>query len=129
MPRFTITTEHVFAASHAIRLGDDDLEPLHGHNWPVCVTIGSNHLDALDCVMDFHQLHSLVEAVLAPWHNTHLNNQPPFSDGRGGLAINPTAERIVQHIATAVEAKLPEHIVLVRVTLGEAPGCTAAYTP
>ncbi len=121
---FKITTESIFPASHALQLPDGSMEPTHGHNWPVWVTVASGQLDAMDCVMDFHELERLVEQTIAPFRNRHLNDVPPFVNG-----TNPSAERVAEHIAQAVTAGLPAHVALIEVRVGEAPGCTAAYQP
>ncbi len=122
---FEITIEKVFSASHALRLPGGGLEPLHGHDWDVRVTVGSAGLDALQTVMDFHVLEREVDAVLAPWRNRHLNEVEPFADE----AWNPSAERVAQWIGSRVAAGLPEGVSLVSVAVGEAPGCTAVYRP
>lgn len=120
--RYQITIEKVFAASHALRLPDGSLEPVHGHNWPVRVTVAADQLDAMDCVMDFHELERVVDGIIAPFHSRHLNDVPPFSEG-----TNPSAERVAEHIGTAVAAALPAGVVVVEASVGEAPGCTAIY--
>lgn len=119
---YQITIEKVFAASHALRLPDGSYEPTHGHNWPVRVTVGSDQLDAMDCVMDFHELERIVDGILAPFQTAHLNDVPPFSQG-----INPSAERVAEHVGQAVAAELPGHVKLIEASVGEAPGCTAVY--
>jgi len=122
---YQITIEKVFAASHALRLPDGSYEPTHGHNWPVRITVGAEQLDAMDCVMDFHALERIVDDILAPFQSAHLNDVPPFSqDSRG---INPSAERVAEHIGRCVAAKLPGHVALIEASVGEAPGCTAVY--
>ena len=120
---YEITIDRSFAASHALRLPDDTLEPVHGHDWPVTVTVAADRLDAMQTVMDFHELEPLVDAAIKPWHNRHLNDCPPFDTGE----INPSAERVAEHIARHVAAGLPEHVTLTSVTVGEAPGCKATY--
>ena len=132
MPRYEITTDAVFSAAHALRLPDGSLEPLHGHDWRVAVTVASDRLDAMDTVMDFHQLEAAVEAVVGPWRNRCLNDVEPFGVERGGeveLTVNPSAERVAERIGVAVAAGLSEGVRLVRVDVGEAPGCTARYLP
>ena len=47
---YAITIETTFAAAHAIRLPDDSLETLHGHDWRVWVTIQRPQLDAIETV-------------------------------------------------------------------------------
>lgn len=122
---FEITVEKVFAASHAIRLPDGSLEPMHGHNWPVRVTVASEALDDIETVMDFHELERLIDGVLEPWHNRHLNDAAPFADGK----INPTAERVAWWIGEEVARQLPGNVTLHSAAVGEAPGCTATYLP
>ena len=125
MPTYRITIEAVFTASHALRLPDGSYEPTHSHDWPAFVTVQSDTLDAMDCVMDFHELEQIVAGVLAPWHNQHLNDVPPFA----GEAINPSAERVAEQIALAAAKRLPDGVMLHEVRLGEAVGCTANYRP
>src|SRR3569623_3550782 len=84
---FSTSTTREFAAAHALRLYDGALEPLLGHNWRVEVTVRAERLDAIGVVMDFHELERLVDAVVVPWHNRHLNEVPPFNVG-GEMVIN-----------------------------------------
>ena len=125
MPTYRITTEAVFTASHALRLPDGSYEPTHSHDWPVAVTVESEKLDAMACVMDFHELEKIVAAVIKPWRGKHLNDVPPFA----GEAINPSAERVAEQIAVAVAAELPKGVSLAEARIGEAKGCTAVYRP
>lgn len=125
MPTYQITIEKSFTASHALHLADGSYEPIHRHDWPVAVTVTSNQLDAMACVMDFHELERIVADALAPWHNQHLNDVPPFAHE----AINPSAERVAEQIALAVSAELPRGVSLTEARVGEAKGCTAVYRP
>ena len=124
---YEITVESVFAAAHAIRLPDGSLEPTHGHNWPVKVTVAADELDEIETVCDFHLLQGLINDALAPWQNNDLNQCEPFTDGNDGLSINPTAERVAWAIAEKIGPGLPINCKLVSVSVGEAPGCTAVY--
>lgn len=126
---YQIQVDKIFAASHAIRLPDGELEPLHGHNWSVSVTVQAAELDAIDTVMDFHILASWLDALLATVHNRHLNDVPPFADEQGGLQVNPSAERVAWWIGSQIAGRLPDHVRLVSVSIGESPGCTAIYLP
>ena len=126
---YEITIQSIFAAAHAIRLPDGTLEPVHGHNWPVTLTVAADELDSIETVCDFHLLQQLLNHAIAPWQSQHLNDCEPFTDGKGGLTINPTAERVAWAIAQKVRPGLPGHCKLLSVSVGEAPGCTAAYRP
>ena len=125
MPTYQATIETSFTATHALRLPDGSYEPTHGHDWPVAVNIQSDQLDAMACVMDFHELEKIVAGVLKPWHNQHLNDVPPFAND----AINPSAERVAEQIALAVMKCLPGSVTLAETRIGEAEGCTAIYKP
>lgn len=127
-PMYEVTIQRTFSAAHALRLPDGSLETLHGHDWRVDVTVASKQLDAMDTVMDFHQLEAMVEAVIGPWRNGNLNALQPFSDDGGQtLAVNTSAERVAERIAAAVSEGLPDGVWLQEVAVGEAPGCVARY--
>lgn len=125
MPIYQIIIETSFTATHALRLPDGSDEPTHRHDWPVAVTVQSDKLDAMACVMDFHELERIVAEVLAPWRDQHLNDVPPFADA----AINPSAERVAEQIALLVAGQLPKGVTLTEARVGEAEGCTAVYRP
>ena len=126
---YQIQVDKVFSASHAIRLPDGSLEPLHGHNWPVSVVVQSQELDEIETVMDFHILEAWLDELLATVHNRHLNDVAPFADEQEKLVVNPSAERVAWWIGSAIALRLPGHVQLVRVSVGEAAGCTAIYLP
>src|SRR4051794_9390405 len=120
---FAITATRTFAAAHQLRLYDGSLEPLHGHNWKVTVTVTSDHLDAIGVVMDFHELDRLLRAILEPMHNRHLNDLPAFAPDR----LNPSTENVALHIADAL--KLPDHVRLASVEVWETEQNSATYRP
>src|SRR5262245_57148448 len=122
---YEITVSKIFAASHAIRLPDGSLEPIHGHNWPLDVTVESAELDSIETVMDFHVLEKTIDGLIAKVHNRHLNEVAPFI----GCKVNPTAERVAWWFGTEVAKTLPQGVTLIRVSVGEAPGCTATWRP
>lgn len=122
---YEITVRSVFAAAHAIRLPGGAMEPVHGHNWEVAVTVASDRLDEIETVMDFHKLEAVVEQIVGPWRNGSLNDVEPFAGGD----VNPSAERVAWWIGKQAAEQLPGHVNLVSVAVGEAPGCTAVYRP
>jgi 6-pyruvoyltetrahydropterin/6-carboxytetrahydropterin synthase len=126
---YEATIERSFSAAHALRLPDGTLEPMHGHDWEVRVTVATDGLDEMDTVMDFHRLEQIVEAVIGPWRNRTLNELPPFRGEGGGLEVNPSAERVAEQIAWSVGGALPEPVWLRAVGVKEAPGCWARYRP
>jgi 6-pyruvoyltetrahydropterin/6-carboxytetrahydropterin synthase len=94
----------------------------HGHNWRVRVTVAAPKLDAIGVVMDFHELERLVDAIVVPWHNRHLNEMPPFD-----AELNPSAENVAYHVGRAV--KLPKGVTLVTVEVWETDENSAVYRP
>jgi 6-pyruvoyltetrahydropterin/6-carboxytetrahydropterin synthase len=126
---FEISIDRTFAAAHAIRLLDGSLEPVHGHNWQVTVTLSRPELDEMETVADFHVLEAALDLVLTPMHNRHLNEVAPFADKQGGLKISPTAERVAWVIAQALMPNLPPGTTLASVRVTEAAGCVATYRP
>ena len=119
---FEISTTRSFSAAHALRLYDGSTEPVHGHNWRVKVTVAAEKLDAIGVVMDFHELERLVDLVLAPLHNRHLNDLPPFS-----RELNPSAENVALHVGRSL--RLPDGVRLVGVEVWETDTNSAKYSP
>jgi 6-pyruvoyltetrahydropterin/6-carboxytetrahydropterin synthase len=119
---FEITAAREFAAAHQLRLYDGSLEPLHGHNWKVRVTVSSDRLDSIGVVMDFHELERLLDAVVQPLHNTHLNEVEPFQS-----SLNPSTENLALHVGRGL--KLPAGVRLVSVQVWETAANSATYRP
>jgi 6-pyruvoyltetrahydropterin/6-carboxytetrahydropterin synthase len=119
---FEITTTRRFSAAHALRLYDGSLEPIHGHNWRVKVTVCAPKLDAIGVVMDFHELERLVDAIVAPWHNRHLNELPPFD-----VELNPSAENVAYQVGRTLKLALP--VTLRCVEVWETNENSAVYRP
>ena|SRR5687767_8504459 len=119
---FEISTTRGFSAAHALRLYDGSLEPVHGHNWRVKVAVSSEKLDAIGVVMDFHELERLVEAIIGPLHNRHLNEVEPFR-----RELNPSAENVALHVGRSL--RLPNGTRLVSVEVWETDTNSATYRP
>lgn len=116
---FQITIQREFSASHQLRLYDGTLEPLHGHNWKVLVSVGADKLDSMGVVMDFHELERQVDQIVGPMHNRHLNDLPAFR------SINPSAENVAGCIAEGL--RLPSHVRPLYVEVWEATNCSARW--
>src|SRR5262249_10300718 len=118
---FDITATRHFSAAHQLRLYDGALEPLHGHNWKVRVTVHADQLDAIGVVMDFHELDRLLGTIVNAFHNTHLNDHPAFK------TANPSTENVALHIAKNL--RLPGSVRLAAVEVWETPENSAIYRP
>lgn len=120
---FELTIERRFNATHSITLPSGEVEPVHGHDWHVEVTIAAPALDDLDLVMDFHVLERAVDDLIQPLNHTHLNAHDWFAEA------HPTAERLAERLAVALQPHLPDAVTLQHVRITEAPGCRATYRP
>jgi 6-pyruvoyltetrahydropterin/6-carboxytetrahydropterin synthase len=69
--------------------------------------------------MDFHELRRLVDQIISPMHNRHLNDLEPFQQR------NPSAENVAMYIAEML--RLPGQVKLDRVEAWETPDCRAAW--
>jgi 6-pyruvoyltetrahydropterin/6-carboxytetrahydropterin synthase len=116
---FEIRVTRTFCASHQVKLPGGGLEPIHGHNWNVTLTVAADALDASGFVVDFHELERRLDAVVGPMNNRHLNDLPPF--GRS----NTSAECVA--LAIAENIHLPPGVKMAAVEVTEAPGCVAVY--
>jgi 6-pyruvoyltetrahydropterin/6-carboxytetrahydropterin synthase len=110
---YEITITSGFSASHQLKLYDGKLEPLHGHNWTVVVTVGAPKLDSIGVVMDFHALERKLGKIIGPFHNRHLNELEAFAER------NPSAEQVATHIAESLS--LPSKVKLLCVEVWETP--------
>ncbi len=119
---FDVTTTRSFSAAHQLRLYDGALEPLHGHNWKLRVTVTAERLDAIGVVMDFHELERIVDRVVGSMHNRHLNELEAFA------SLNPSAENVALVVARSLPADaLPAGVRLARVEVWETPENSAVY--
>ena len=116
---FEITTTRFFSAAHQLRLYDGSLEPLHGHNWKVRITVAASALDSIGVVMDFHDLERTADEIIGTMHNRHLNELGAFD------RLNPSAENVALHIAQSL--RLPAPVKLVSVEVWETDGNSALY--
>ena len=119
---FELSVEREFCAAHAILI-NGHREPTHGHNFRVTAVVRGAKLDKNDLVCDFHVIERELDRVVMPFNNANLNETSPFD------RVNPTAERIAEHIAVSVMKSLPKGAALSRVSATEAPGCVATYLP
>lgn len=119
---FELTVERVFSAAHAIVIAGVR-EPVHGHDWRVRATVAGPELDEDLLLCDFHSLEGSLDRIIAPFHNADLNATPPFD------RVNPTAEAVARHIATALAADLPAGVRVAAVAVTEAHGCEAIHRP
>ncbi len=119
---FELTIDARFSAAHAIRIGGVP-EPTHGHDWQATVCVAGDTLDENGLLVDFHTIEEALRQCVARFHNHNLNEVPPFD------RVNPTAERVAEHIGTTIRAILVGDVRLLWARVTEAPGCAAIWRP
>jgi len=113
--------ESAFSASHQLRMHDGRLEPMHGHQWRVQAEFAGGQLDEIDVLIDFCKVERLLSDILAGFRDRHLNDLPCFE------GTNPSAENVARCIYESLLAVLDQPELLRRVTVWEAPHCSAGY--
>ena len=118
---FIISVETHFWASHQLALPDGSKEPLHHHNWLVTAEVGSDALNDMAVVMDFHELKQMLDNIAADFNNKALNETDCFQQN------NPSAENVAKYIYDKLRTQLPEGVRLRNVKVVEQTGCSAQY--
>jgi 6-pyruvoyltetrahydropterin/6-carboxytetrahydropterin synthase len=118
---FTISVETHFRASHQLTLPEGSKEPIHDHDWLVTTVVGSDNLDEMGVVMDFHVLKGMVEKITAELENTSLGELPHFRRNKA------SAENVAKHVYVRLRGQLPNGVALRSVSVVEEPGCSAQF--
>jgi 6-pyruvoyltetrahydropterin/6-carboxytetrahydropterin synthase len=119
---FDLTVESQFSAAHQLRGYKGKCEALHGHNWRVQVTVSSEKLDDIGMVLDFHELKSITNEVLASLDHSFLNDVFPFTE------INPSSENMAKWIFESIRKKiLKKNCTISSVTVWENETSSATY--
>ena len=119
----TVTKVFMFEASHRLPYYEGACHNLHGHSYKLEVTIGGNvNSDPSNpkcgMIMDFKDLKKIVDEVAVDrYDHSYLNEFFP----------NPTAEIMVNKIASDIQEKLPQGISLVSCKLWETSSSYAEY--
>lgn len=119
---YELSVQREFCAAHALSIAQQR-EPTHGHNWTVTAIVSGDELDDDGLLFDFHVIEKHLDNILAPFHNSNLNEQSPFD------RINPSAEHVARFIAEQLQTRLSEAVRVAAVRVTEAPGCEATYRP
>jgi 6-pyruvoyltetrahydropterin/6-carboxytetrahydropterin synthase len=118
---FTINVETSFNASHQLTLADGSKEPLHNHDWVVCVSVSRKELNNIGIVMDFHKLKAMVRSIVADFDSANLDDFDYFEEN------NSSAESLARYIYEKLEHLLPDDVKLEGTTVVEEPGCSVKF--
>jgi 6-pyruvoyl-tetrahydropterin synthase len=100
--RWIIHAEASFDARHALTSYQGKRESSHGHPWKVAVQVGAEALNDEGYSLDFHRVHDLLAAAVAPLDRSDLNQHPEI-----GIP-SPTAERIAEVLSEKLTDKYAE---------------------
>jgi 6-pyruvoyltetrahydropterin/6-carboxytetrahydropterin synthase len=120
---YTVTVETEFSAAHIIRGYNGPCSRPHGHNWKVTVEAKTDILDSLGMSVDFYLLQKKIDEVVSQYDHRDLNTTPPFDK-----ELNPTSENIARYYFDEIKKKLPAHMTLSFVAIGETGQYTAKYS-
>lgn len=100
---YKISKRFDFAASHQLAGLPEGHQctRLHGHNYSVEVTLGSDHLDEAGFVVDYGRLDSIKAYLDATVEHRHLNDVFEF---------NPTAENLARKFFAVFKDMFPQVI-------------------
>lgn len=118
---YEISVAGTFNATHALKLADGTREPLHGHDWQVSVDLAAEALDSVGFVADFCEVQRVLNAALGELHHQDLNSHPWFRE------CNPSAENVARVIYEKLRAAPAWGPRVRRVSVVEAPGCSARF--
>ncbi|MFH1719946.1 MAG: 6-carboxytetrahydropterin synthase [Planctomycetota bacterium] len=118
---FTISVETSFRASHQLTLPGGRKEPVHSHDWLVTADVGSEKLNDMGVVMDFHLLRAMLDEVIAGFSDAALERDDHFRQN------NPSAENVAKYIYDKLRDALPDGVKLRNIRVVEEPGCSATF--
>lgn len=121
---FEITVDYSFAAGHALRGYKGKCENVHGHNYKVRVTVGSEELNSIGLVMDFMDLRAAIKALAERLDHRFMNDIPPFD------TLNPSAENLAKYFCEGLEPHVAGQGLRVQsVTVWETDTTSATFRP
>jgi len=124
MSTYEVNVSMSFRASHALPLPGGGIEEPHEHHWEVTATFRSGELDPqTGVVIDFLDVRAALDKITSPLNGRDLNTLDAFAGS------SSSAERVARHLAEGLAAELPADCGPYRVSVTEAPGCSAAYYP
>lgn len=120
---YTVFVDMGFTAQHQLAFDDGSQEPLHEHDWKVCVAVSSDRLNSDELVVDFEELKCITENVLRNFQGQQLESLGIFEHR------NISAETVARTVYELLAPQLPDTVKLDFVEVTEAPGCRARYRP
>ncbi len=121
---YEITVTRHFDAAHYLRGYQGKCEAMHGHRYRVVVKVAASGLNDIGLAYDFTDIKRHLDAILARYDHTCLNDVLPFDK------INPSAENLAATIYDELKGKLSgEPVELAAVEAWETPEQGVSYRP
>ena len=118
---FEIRVSSEFSSAHSLRGYRGKCEELHGHNWKIEVSVSAKELNKSGMVMDFKELRSRLNNVIAKLDHKHLNELSYFKK------VNPTSENIAKYIFNELAVGKLAYTID-KVTVWESENSCASYS-
>ncbi len=110
---YKLSIQTHISAAHRLKEYEGACARIHGHNWKIEITVGSEKLDTVGMVIDFKDLSDLTWQVVGKFDHQVINDVPPFDK------MNPTAENLSRFIYRELAKALPRHVKMHSVRLWE----------
>ena len=113
--KFYLKTKHRIYGSHYLRDQGGKCTKLHGHQYEVILTVGSDGLDAKNMVIDTHEINKKFDEYVGTDHlnmNDFLNSE------------NPTMELMAEQFYKDLHKTIPN---LLCVAVEETPEASCIY--
>ena len=124
MSMYEVSVTATFNAAHGLPLGGGKMEESHEHLWETTATFRSRSIDnEMGVVIDFVVVKQALDAIASRLDGKNLNELDEFA-GR-----TTSAENVAERIADFLLRELGDCTALYRVSVTEAPGCSAGYYP
>ena len=121
---YEVYKEAWFSGAHHLRGYEGTCEAVHGHNWRVRASVGSDQLDDLGMVIDFKKLKQAMAETCDKLDHKDLNATPPFD------RINPSAENIARFFYDELSPRIDDDRVrITSVAVWESERSCAVYRP
>jgi 6-pyruvoyltetrahydropterin/6-carboxytetrahydropterin synthase len=119
---YTLAVRREFIARHFLIGGDWGAENQpHAHPYILELQLAGAELDAHGFLVDIVEVNAHLDALVAHYRDSLLNDLPEFS------GLNPSLENFARLACTALEGALPANVGLVRVQLWENASAWAAF--
>ncbi len=119
---FEVAVTMNFSAAHNLKGYKGKCEALHGHNWKVELSLGSDKMDSVGMVEDFTVIKGKLKSVLTLLDHKYLNVLPYFKKA------NPTSENIAKLIYVKMKERLKGgSAIVLKVMVWETENSVATY--